>query len=1090
MRRTTATVLFTDLVGSTELRGRLGDEAADELRRKHDQLLAEAVDANNGQVVKGLGDGIMATFAGAADAVAAAVAIQQAVDRLNRSGKAPVPLAVRVGLSAGDVASEANDVHGTPVVEASRLCGAAVGGEILASEIVRWLGGAQGAPSLVPVGSLELKGLAEPVPAVRVEWEPAPASTIPMPALLTDVGRIFVGRDAELERLAQLWKEAAAGERRIALLAGEPGVGKTRLAAELAIRVHEDGGVALAGRCDEDLGVPYQPFVEALRHFLDHAPPAEAKERLGRYGGELARLVPEVLDRVAGLPRPLQSDPETERYRLFDAVSGWLATASADEPVLLVLDDLQWAAKPTLLLLRHVVRSPVPARLLMIGTYRDTELDHDHPLVEVLADLRRQPGVERFSLLGLEQTGVAAFVEHASGQSLDDDALALARAIYLETEGNPFFVREVLRHLTETEGLVRHGDGWSTRLIEEVGIPEGVRDVVGRRLARLSGNANEILRVAAVVGAEFEPDVVRAAGGFDEESLIRSLEEAAAARLVIESDGGRYRFAHALVRDTLYGALSVVRRVALHRRVGEAIESLHAGRLDDHLPALAHHWAGASAPATATAKAVDYAAQAGDRALAQLAHDEAVTYYLQALGLLALAEVSKDDARRGQLLISLGEAQRRAGDPAYRRTLLEAAELAQQRQDPDALARAALANYRGFWSATGSVDAERVAILEAALQSAGPGATRARLLANLGAELHYAGNEQRRRALSDEALTMARQGDNPSTLAHVILARCSTIWEPATAMERLANTAELLAVADRLGDPALLAWTSIWRFVAAMELGDIEEADRSLNNAGRLATELGQPMLRWVAGYTKTSRVLLDGDLAEAERLAVQARQFGVGAGQPDAHAFFGVQRFLIRFDQGRLGELIGRIEASQLAGELPGTRAHVALAYCELDRHGDARRVFEPLAATLTELPVVAGWIQTVAISAIVCGQLQDRSRAVPLLELLTPYADRLVFTGLGCGGAVSHYLGLLTATLERFDEAENRFAEAEATHARIPAPVWLARTRLEWARMLLTRRASGDAGRARDLIGQALVSARELGLGKVERDAVALVQ
>jgi class 3 adenylate cyclase len=346
--RATATVLFTDLVGSTELRGRLGEEAADELRRKHDQLLAQAVDANNGRIVKGLGDGIMATFTGASDAVTAAVAIQQALDRLNRSGKVPVPLAVRVGLSAGDVTFEDDDVHGTPVIEASRLCATANGAEILAAEVVRILAGEH---DYVAVGPLELKGLDHPVSAVRVGWEPVAVSGIPMPALLTDVGRIFVGRDAELERLCQLWKEAVAGERRVALLAGEPGVGKTSLAAELAMRVHGEGGVVLAGRCDEDLEVPYQAFIESLRHFIDHSPPVELKERLGRYGGELVRLVPELSERVGGLSDPLRSDPEMERYRLFDGVAGWLSALSAEEALLLVLDDLQWAAKPTLLLL-------------------------------------------------------------------------------------------------------------------------------------------------------------------------------------------------------------------------------------------------------------------------------------------------------------------------------------------------------------------------------------------------------------------------------------------------------------------------------------------------------------------------------------------------------------------------------------------------------------------------------------------------------------------------------------------------------------------------------------------------------------------
>ncbi|MGH9004454.1 MAG: ATP-binding protein, partial [Acidimicrobiia bacterium] len=429
-----------------------GEQRAEELRRKHDRLLTGAVEARGGRVVKGLGDGIMATFPGASDAVAAAVAIQQAIVRHNRS--APARLEVRIGLSGGDVAFEDDDCFGTPVIEAARLCAAAAGGQILASELVRWLA-RSGEGTFTSIGSLELKGLPEPVPAIEINWEPLPESSVPLPAFLTDIGRIFVGRDTELERLGQLWKEAAAGGLRVALLAGEPGVGKTRMAAELAVRVHDEGAMVLAGRCDEDLGVPYQPFVEALRHFADHA--TALSERLGRYGGELTRLVPELNERVPGLPAPLRSDPETERYRLFDGVAAWLAAASADEPVLLVLDDLQWAAKPTLLLLRHVVRAG-GGRVLVVGTYRDTELTHDHPLLEVVPDLRRQGGVERLSLTGLDGAGVTTLVEQAAGRALDVAGLALARAVYQETEGNPFFVREVLRHLAET-GAVEQSEG-------------------------------------------------------------------------------------------------------------------------------------------------------------------------------------------------------------------------------------------------------------------------------------------------------------------------------------------------------------------------------------------------------------------------------------------------------------------------------------------------------------------------------------------------------------------------------------------------------------------------------------------------------
>jgi class 3 adenylate cyclase len=481
--RATATVLFTDLVGSTELRGRLGDDAAEELRRAHDRLLTEAVEGNGGRVVKGLGDGIMATFTGAADAVTAAVAVQQAIDRMNRSGKVQAPLAVRVGLSAGDVTFEDDDVHGTPVIEASRLCAAADGGAILAAEVVRILAGSVGDHTYTSIGPIELKGLEHPVNAVRVAWEPVVRAGLPIPPLLTDIGRVFVGREAELERMKLRWKEAVAGERRAVLFGGEPGVGKTRLAAELSAFAYEDGGgVVLAGRCDEDLGVPYQPFVEALRHFLDHTPPESLREGLGRYGGELVRLLPEVAERLPDLPPPLKSDPETERYRLFDAVAGWLAAVSSDRPLLLVLDDVQWAAKPTLLLLRHVLHAAEPMRLLVIATYRDTDIGRGHPLGELLADLRRDTGVDRISLSGLTVAGVVGYMEAASGHPLtgeDDEALALA--IHDETDGNPFFVREVLRHLVETGGIAERDGRWAPTMdIDRLGIPEGVRDVVGR----------------------------------------------------------------------------------------------------------------------------------------------------------------------------------------------------------------------------------------------------------------------------------------------------------------------------------------------------------------------------------------------------------------------------------------------------------------------------------------------------------------------------------------------------------------------------------------------------------------------------------
>jgi class 3 adenylate cyclase/tetratricopeptide (TPR) repeat protein len=1095
--RATAIVLFTDLVGSTELRSRLGEEAAEALRRRHDGLVTGAIETNRGRLVKNLGDGVMATFTGASDALAAAVGIQQALDRHHRSDASAVPLEVRIGISAGDVAFEEADCFGTPVIEAARLCAAAAGGQILVTEVVRLLAGTGGGYELRPVGPLDLKGLPAPVSACEVAWEPLRVPSVPMPALLTDIGRVFVGRDRELERLQQLWKEAAAGELRVALLAGEPGVGKTRLAAELAGRVHDEGGVVLAGRCDEYLGVPYQPVVEVLRHFVDHTPAEDLAHGLGRYMGELVRLVPELPERVTDLPPPLRSDPETERYRLFDAVAAWLGAVAAETPVLLVLDDLQWGAKPTLLLLRHVVRSAEPKRILVLGTYRDTELGHDHPLVEILADLRRQASVERLSLVGLDSSGVAAFMEQAGGHALDDGDLLLARAIHAETEGNPFFVREVLRHLAET-GVVEQRDGrWATRLpVEELGIPESVREVVGRRLSHLSKEANRVLLMAAVVGAEFELSILQVVEVLSEGDLLSTMEEATEARLILEVAGlaGRYRFAHALVRDSLYDGLSAARRVTLHRRVAEAIEAVHATQLDDHLPALAHHYARASTPATVTSKAVDYTARAGDRALAQFANDEAVTYYRSVLELLDVAERPRDEGRRLELLISLGEALRRAGDPAHREVLLEAAGLAMGRGDADALARAALANSRvTIFSSAGAVDSERVVVLESALAAVGPAdsATRARLLAILSLELTFSGDWERRVGLSSEALAMAYRLGDPGTLAHVLLTRYNSVLAPSTLGERHDESAELVSLAERLGDPATACRAAWCRYRTAMEMADVDEADRYLEVVDQLTAELGQPGLRWIATWSRAGRLLYAGGIDEAERLIGEGLGLGRTAGEVDAPVFFAAQHSLVRFEQGRLGELEDLLtEAAAGTPGYPLFPALLAQLYCELGRDDEARSWFEHLAGPgFSALARHVIGLRTMATCAVVACHLGDRARATELHDQLAPYPDQLPIAGGVALGAVAYHLGMLASTVDDFNEAESRFSAAAALHERTRAPTWLARTRLEWARMLLVRRQPGDAERARDLLGQALAAARELGLGNVERGAVGLL-
>ena len=1087
-----AAVLITDLVGSTELMATIGQDQFRAFLRDHFARLGDVVDQHRGTLIKTLGDGILATFPSATDAVACAVASQQVVERRGRPGGAPV--AMRVGLALGEVGVEDGDVLGTPVVEAARLAATADGGQILASDVVRVVCDDPGRALFVEVGDLTLKGLPDPVAAFEVVWKPLPVSAVPLPPLLTDIGPIFVGRDADLERFQAVWDDAGSGELRLLLLAGEPGVGKTRLAAEMAMRAHQAGSTVLAGRCDEDLPVPHQPFVEALRHFVDHSPDAALAESLGRYRGELVRLLPELATRAPGLPPPIRSDPETEQYRLFDAVAAWLARASAERQLLLLLDDLQWAAKASLLLLRHLLRTPGLGRVVVVGTYRDTELTHDHPLVGLLADLRRHPRVSRLSLDGLVEADVMAFVEQAAGHALVEESAALARAIHAETQGNPFFLREVLRHLVETGAVTIHNGRWRVALaLEDVGIPEGVREVVGRRLARLSGPANTVLKVAAVLGTDFELAQLQAAGDLEEDDVLSALEEATEARVLIEPSGStsRYRFSHALIRETVYEELSTARRVVLHRRIGEAIESLYGGRLDEHLPALAHHYGQASVPA-ASEKALEYAIGAGDRAVAQMANDQAASYYQRALELLEMVEPAGDLPRRLDLLLRLGDAQRLAGDPAHRETLLAAGRLADELHDPAALARSALANYRGVWATVGAVDEERVAMLQTALdaQEQVDSPVRARLLANLAVEVVYGKEANRGRELSAEALAMSRRLGDRATLAEVLRSRVVAIWAPTTVDERLAHTRELLDVAGTLGDTVLVCAGSWHRFVAAMEAGDVAEADTCLDAAELLAAELGQPTARWFSMILRANRLLVAGELDRSEAVSYQALELGRAGGHPDAVLLHSVHVFNVCFERGTLGaiaEAVARVTAAN-----PGVtslQATVALLHAELGQFDQARLAYEPLLAQLTELRQEPYWLRTVSQAAYACHRLGDRSGAGVLLDLMTPFEDQMVCTGLSWGGSVSYYAGLLAATLGRLDRAEASLAMAEMAHAAIPAPAWLARTRLARAAVLLERGSPADAEPARVLLEQALATARQLGLATLERRTTAVL-
>src|SRR3990172_2566390 len=567
------TILFTDLVNSTELIQRAGDEDAQRIFKAHYQLLRDAVSANGGSEVKSLGDGLMVAFASAAGAVRCAIMMQQA-SRRRVGGER---LAVKVGINAGEAMSEGDDYFGTPVVVARRLCDRAGPGQILCSAVIESLLAGRQAFSFHDLGPLELKGITAPVEAREVTYETDRAG-----ALLTRTP--FVGRGKEMSRLRTKLDEARAGHGGLVMLVGEPGIGKSRTIEEFAEEARAAGALVLAGRCFEgEWAPPYAPFVEAIAGYAKDADPDALRADLGYGAPPVARLVPPLRERLPDIGEPVPLNPDEERFRLLDAVSQFIIATSVRAPVVLVLDDLHWAAGGTIAMLRHVARLLPRQRTLVLGAYRDVELDRQHPLADALAALRSEAEYERILVKGLDEGEVRALLTDIAEQDVPD---AFVQAISAETDGNPFFIREVLIHLADEAKIYQQDGRWTANVsIAEMGIPEGVRQVIGRRLSRLSASANRLLTAASGFNGPFRVGLAAGAAGLDEADALDAIDAALEAQLVQPAgDAESYDFAHALIRHTLYSELSPSRQVRLHRGIAEAMERLYGGRAMEHAP--------------------------------------------------------------------------------------------------------------------------------------------------------------------------------------------------------------------------------------------------------------------------------------------------------------------------------------------------------------------------------------------------------------------------------------------------------------------------------------------------------------------------
>jgi DNA-binding CsgD family transcriptional regulator len=886
----------------------------------------------------------------------------------------------------------------------------------------------------------------------------------------------FIGRLAELETLRATMPKAEGEGGRVLLMGGEPGSGKSRLVREFGHQVAAGDVLALYGSCDAVVRTPYGPFVEALDQLARETDPGELLAAIETGGGELTRLIPDLSVRVGALSGPVEADPDTERHRLHLAVTELLTAIGRRRPILLVLDDVHWADAASLLLLRHLARAAVNARLLLVATFRDTEAETTGPLAETLADLHRTGDVVRLRLAGLSGEEVAEFVRRAAhaepGPELDQVAGTIAEI----TEGNPFLVSELWRALVETSAVeITDGAITVTQPPAQLATPESVREVVSQRLSRLDPQTSDLLELAATAGREFDFDLIRIASGLEERALLGALDEGVNSALIEERPSGRltFGFTHELVRRALYDRLTRLRRAELHLRVGEALEEVDHGS-PRALADLAHHFA-AAAPLGGPERGIEYNVRAGRAAIATLAFDEGADRLRTAL------ELPIDDPRRRiEILLDLGEACNRAGNAGQAlEAFRAAAQLSREQNDAELLARAAIGYEDACWRPS-IVDVGAIELLEEAAEELGGKnpAIQVGLLSGLSRALDFQGDRQRGALVRGNAVDLARRAEDRAGLARVLV---RSYWSRGTSPleEILSMLSEARDIGDELDDPEIRAEAMAWRIPTFVALGDLASARREVADLHETAEQTAQPFILHVAEHYASALALCDGRLEEAGVRAGRSHEWSRLLTGRDASGTYGIQMFSIRREQGRLSEVAPVLRV--LAGgprEGPWRPGLIALLV-DLGMEREAREQLDRIADEGLDPLRESLWLASLTYLADASAALGDERMAALVYRELEPLAGSNVMIGhlVTSYGAADRYLGMLATTLGEWERAEAHLAAAMEANERMGVRTWLAHTAYEYAR-LLHRRDRAASELAQHLLRQASALAADIGL------------
>ena len=888
----------------------------------------------------------------------------------------------------------------------------------------------------------------------------------------------FAGRSRELTTLRTLIPRANGEGLRFALIGGEAGSGKSRLVHEFAREAADGGALVLYGACDSVVRRPYGPFVEAVDQLVRNIDEGTLLADLGSHGTELARLVPELAERFGSRPLPVAADPDTERHRLHGAVGDLLSAAGRSVPVVLVIEDGHWADAPTLLLLRHLARGAAEARALVVTTFRDTEAEVPETLAAALVDLRRSEGVVRLRLGGLSPEEIGEFVARAAGDEEVADLSQVAGLLSQLTDGNAFLMTELWRTLLESDTMaVYDGGPRLTSALAELGSPEGVREVVSQRLARLSTATTTLLELAAVAGPEFDLAAI-AQSGLSDSDRAAALDEAIAHGMLEEVPSTRiaFRFTHELVRRALYDRTSRLRRAELHLRVAEALEQAqnkHGGR---GLAALAHHF-GAAAPVDGPRRAIDYALLAGRAALSALAFDDAAAHFAFALELGI-----EDPRRRAETQLELGTARFRAGGSddaigAFR----AAAQIGRELGDAGLLARAAVGFEEACWR-PGITDEGAVELLREASSALGDedSELRVMLLAGLGRAYAFIGDFERSDVVRRDAIAMARRLGDRLGLATVLV---RSYWS--LGHRNLEQTLEMLSeardLAEGLGAHDLQTEAMEWRVAGLIARGDLRLAEREQAPVHALALRQRQPFTLHVAEHYASTIALCIGRLAEAEAAARRSNEWSRLLTGRNPRAVHGIQMFGIRREQGRLAELapVARVLAGgEGMGGVWGPAFAAVLA--ELGMEQEARQALARVRQEGLERYRSTLWVASLSYLADAAALVGDEAMARLLYPELAPLTGGNIIIGHGVAsyGSADRHLGRLAATLGDHDTAIEHLERALAANRATGADTWVAHTLYELGRTLRMRGRHEDDAPAAAMLSEAATIAERIGM------------